>query len=361
MSKIILRFSLLASVILLAGAGCFNLNQNKTIPTSGAGGFYVTTDSGSSWKQISLLPQADGVKNLNAVSVFRLIEDPGDPNAMYWASRDKGLLFTYDSGRTWQQASSPMDKGYIYGVAVHPENRCTIFATEGYKVYKSVDCSRSWTEVYREDNVNARISSLMFEPWGDSRIFMTKLNGDLLVSADLGLTWTVNNRFKLRIENIIADNQHENLLYVVSRDRGPYRSDDGGVTWVSLADKIKQFPGSTAYRRIFVNPTKSDMVYWISSYGILISTDRGDNWTPLKLISSPGSIDIYGFAVNPKNEKEMYYTSTLQNRSTLFRTEDGGENWSTKKLPSGQLPVVLRFHPEQVNILYVGFNIPIQS
>ena len=61
--------------------------------------------------------------------------------------------------------------------------------------------------------------------------------------------------------------------------------------------------------------------------------------------------------INPKNEQEIYYTATIQNRSTMYKTVDGGQTWTTKRLPSGQIPTVL--HMDSVNeLLYAGFTIP---
>jgi len=86
--------------------------------------------------------------------------------------------------------------------------------------------------------------------------------------------------------------------------------------------------------------------------------DRGESWQAMKLITPPGGADIYAFAVNPKNENEIYYTATINGRSTFYKSIDGSENWVTKKLPSGQLPVAMLIHPEKDNIVYLGFTFP---
>ena len=78
----------------------------------------------------------------------------------------------------------------------------------------------------------------------------------------------------------------------------------------------------------------------------------------MKLITAPGGANIYGFAVNPQNDNEIYYTATIGTRSTFYKTADGGQNWVTKKLPSGQVPTVLRVHPSNPNMLYLGLTIP---
>lgn len=352
----------IAAALLLMGQGCLQIpTGEEEIVTTGPAGMFASTDKGENWQSISLLPEADGVKNLAAVSVYRLADDPQDPKAIYWASRDGGLLFTYDDGRTWRRAAAPLNAGFIYSVAVHPADKCVIFATTGSYVYKSADCARSWQEVHREDRGAARVAMLAFDPFGDHDIFMVKLNGDFLKSEDEGASWTVIQRFRAQLERLEPDPTRAGAWYVSSRSSGLYRSDDGGATWKNLLDPLKAYPGATEYRRILVHPKKQGTLYWISTYGILKSADRGESWKPYTLITSPGSADIFGFAINPNNDKEMYYTAMVGGRSTFYKTEDDGATWSTRKLPSGQIPVTLRVHPENGNIIYAGFMIPPQQ
>jgi photosystem II stability/assembly factor-like uncharacterized protein len=60
--------------------------------------------------------------------------------------------------------------------------------------------------------------------------------------------------------------------------------------------------------------------------------------------------------VNPQNDNEIYYTATIGDRSTFYKTLDGGKNWITKKLPSGQIPVYLRVHKKNASVLFLGFT-----
>ncbi|MBU0596615.1 hypothetical protein KJ641_00120 [Patescibacteria group bacterium] len=358
MKKITSTSVLVLSLLLIMGQGCFSFGPSDgSTETSGPAGVFVSIDKGEEWKQISLLPKADGVKNLSEVSVYRIEEDPMDPKAMYWASRENGLFFSYDDGKTWQQASAPLNAGFIYSSAVHPTNKCIIFATDGAKVYKSIDCSRSWKEVHREDRQNAKLSDIEINQF-NYKIYISKLNGDLLVSTDLGETWTILNRFEGEAQYINGDATKADTLYVATKEDGLFRSDDAGKTWVSLKKVISEYPKALKLRRFYVHPTKTGVLYWVSTYGILKTTDGGDTWEPMNLFTSPGSVDIYGFAVNPQNDKEIYYTTTEKGRSTLYRTDDGGVTWSTKRLPTGQVPTAIRVHPEHGDYVYVGFTIP---
>jgi len=345
-------------LLVFLGAGCLSLEEEAP-PTTGPGGMFVSVDKGDTWRSVSKVPRTEGVADFSSASVFRIIEDPQDSSAMYWASRNNGMLFTYDDAKTWQQPVAPMNKGFVYSVAVHPTDKCTIFATNGKFVYKSIDCNRTWEEVYRESR-GTRVNSVAFNPFPPHQTYIAIANGDIIMSADLGTSWSTIQRFKKRskVIDLFVDQFLEGHMYVVTREAGIQITKDGGETWESTAEEFKKFSKANEYRRFVMHPTKGGVLYWMSTYGILVSQDAGVTWEPMELITAPGSVSIYAFAVNPQNDLEMYYTATQGNNSTLYRTVDGGKTWITKRLPSGQIPTVMRVHPETPDWIYVGFTIP---
>lgn len=352
----VLGLGVLALVFLGAGCVSFTGFTKKTVSTTGPAGFFLSKDSGESWQSISLLPTVEGVKSLSAVTVYGLVEDKNDPRALYWLSRTRGLLYTYDDGETWQDSVAPLNSGYIYGVAIHPKDKCTIFATNGRQIFKTTDCNRSWTEVYREGTPTRSIKLVAINPFPPYETYAMSENGALLKSLDSGKSWTMSHDFKTTVQRITFDTNRSGAIYVATKDTGLFRTRNGGKDWESLKTAMKVFPGSNQFRRFYVHPTQADQIYWVSKYGILVSKNGGDDWDPITLITPPGGTSIYSFAVNPKNDKEMYYTSTLGVRSTFYKTTDGGKNWVTRKLPTGQVPVVLRIHPDHPTWLYMGFT-----
>jgi len=352
----LLRAGLLFSFVLLAGQGCLSVTD-KPPETTGPGGMFVSLDKGDSWQPISRLPQPDGIKNISSASVYRLIEDPQDPRALYWASREAGMFYSYDDGKTWQQPEGPLAQGFVYNISVHPADKCTIYATNGILVYRSTDCNRSWEEVYRESRAD-RIVSLTFHQFDPYTIYMAKNSGDVLKSEDGGGSWQVLRRFGTRLQGIYPDPHQERVLYVVSREQGIYRTTNGGESWALIRTQFDKFKNALEFRRFVFHPTKTNVLYWVSTYGILVSEDAGETWRAMQLITPPGAARIYGFDVSAQNDKEMYYTATVNNRSVLYKSEDGGDTWITRKLPSGQIPTALRVHPERGELVYIGFTIP---
>ncbi|MFZ2190363.1 MAG: hypothetical protein WA057_04230 [Candidatus Magasanikiibacteriota bacterium] len=355
MRKIFL-LSIALITLTFVGAGCVSFSNKST--TSGPAGMFISNNRGDTWTQISAWPTLEGVKNISNSSVYRIVEDPNDNKAMYMATRENGMFYTYDDGKTWQRAEGALSTGFVYAIAVHPQDKCIIYGSNGTKIYRTDDCSRTWKEVYRESRSNTMIAAIAFSHVAPYKVFVIETNGDLLRSFDGSESWSVVNRFKTRLVNIITHPKDNNLIYIISKTNGLYRSNDGGESWVNLAGKMKSFSGSKEYRRHVIDINNPNLIYWVSTYGVLVSDTAGDSWQEIKLLTPPGSADIYGFAVNPKNTKEIYYTATINERSTFYKSMDGGQNWITKKLPSAQIPSILRVHPDHPDWIYLGFTIP---
>lgn len=362
MKKYISTFLFISVAFLTLGVSCGTLGGDEEVQTSGPAGMFVTTDKGESWKNISKLPTADGVQSIENTSVYRIFEDPQDSKAMYWGSRKNGLFYSWNNGATWNRAGKPLNQGFVRSVAVHPNNKCLLYVTNGRRVFRSDDCLRTWEEVYRESRDSVDITSLQFHHNKPFDLYLAKNNGDFLVSRDAAESWTVLNRFNdASLEKILIGGGDSDSIYLSSRESGLFRSDDRGETWLGLRSALEEFAGALTYRRSLAHPKKAGKLYWISKYGILVSTDKGESWEALELITEPGSVDIYGFAINPNDDSQMYYTATADIKtgdSTFYFTNDGGQSWTTRELPTSQVPTAIRFNPENPNALYVGFTIP---
>lgn len=345
----------LFGLFLLMGQGCLSGSKETT---TGPAGMFVSTNQGDEWQSISLVPTVDGVKDYSGVGVYSIIEDKNDPEAMYWLTRGGGMLYTYDGGRSWTQSTAPYDSGFIFDIAIDPEESCKIFATNGRQVHRSDDCGRSWLEVYLEGRPTVIVRSLAFDPFDRKSIYALTGNGDLFLSRDDGLSWAPIKRFGHQTMQIIFDTNREGLVYIPTMNNGLQRSFDKGATWESLSGKLGNFTGGLEYRAFQVYPTNPNQIYWVSKYGILYSKNAGEDWDALELITPPGSAFIYGLAVNPQNDKEIYYTGTVGIKSTFYKTVDGSKNWVTKRLPSGQVPTMLRVHPLNEKWVYLGFTVP---
>jgi len=346
-------------VLLTAGAGCLQFGSSQA---QGPMGMFQSADKGETWKQIAALPTVTGVKSIAGLSVYRIHTDPSDNDAIYLATRGQGLYYTYDNGQSWQVVPAMAGK-FIYGLAVDPKDKCNIFVSDGQHVFRSEDCLRTWRIVYTEERPDQRIVSLAVDFGRSNLVYAAELGGDILVSSNYGGSWRVSQRFDFQLQYLTADPSVAGRIYVAGYQNGLYRSDDSGATWKNMSAGFDAFTGANKFYRLVLNPGKKDSLFWVSKYGILRSDDAGETWTDLKLITPPGSVNIYAFDINAKNQNEMYYTGTILGdknvhvRSTFYKTTDGGKNWVTKKLPTNTIPVGILINPENDNIVSMGFAV----
>lgn len=352
--RLVYIFSVVAFLV-LTGQSCISTGATSTV------GMFRTQDKGEAWQTISAVPTTKGVASMSGVNVFRIYDDPNDANAMYIGTRGQGVYYTYDNGDSWFPISVLAGK-FIYGLVVDPNDKCNIYVSDGQHIYKTTDCNRTWNLVYTEERPDQRFVSLAMDYFDSNVIYGAEIGGDIFKSEDGGINWKVVKRFKLNLQYLVADPNAQGRIYVASYRNGLFRSDDNGDSWQDLNAGLTTFADSKNFSRLILNTAQRDSLFWISKYGILRSDDAGATWSELSLITPPGSVNIYGFAINPKNEKEMYYTATILGennsnvRSTFYKTSDGGTSWVTRKLPSTAIPTALRMHPSKTGVLFLGFT-----
>lgn len=357
MSKKIQILLGMLSALVLTGAGCVQFINTAQGPM----GVFRSADAGETWVPKSVLLTAQGVKSLSGAKVYKIFTDPSDPKALYMGTRGQGLFYSYDNGDTWQGTAAMANK-YIYALSVDSRDKCTIYVSDGQNIYKTSDCQRNWELLFSETRITQRFVSLAVDNNDSKIIYGAELGGDVFRSKDAGQSWRIIKRFDFELRHLAVDPLTPNRLYAAAYNHGLFRSDDGGENWVSAGNGFDKYNDSLSFNRLVLNTAQKDSLFWISKYGILQSNDAGATWNEIKLLTPPGSVNIYGFAFNPKNLSEMYYTGTILGdnnknvRSTLYKTADGGVNWVTKKLPSNTIPVDLLTNRENGKILFLGFT-----
>jgi photosystem II stability/assembly factor-like uncharacterized protein len=128
-----------------------------------------------------------------------------------------------------------------------------------------------------------------------------------------------------------------------------YKTSDNGENWDLLKDKMKDIKNSNKVVDFHLSPAEDGLIFAATAVGISKSTDGGETWAKIELITSEKDAVISSLGVNPKDPKEIYYAT----RTTFYSSFDGGVSWSAKKMPStrGGHKIVVR--PDQPNIVYM--------
>lgn len=140
------------------------------------------------------------------------------------------------------------------------------------------------------------------------------------------------------------------------RDSIIYRSIDGGKHWHIL----KYLPVEGDLPTIFFSHKDPSLFYMVWLSDILIpsaynkiykSTDLGQTWEDINL---PYRINIYKFAVSPKDDNILYASGrTKEDKFTFLVSLNGGKTWNeVKSLPAGSQVVAFDISESNPNIMY---------
>ncbi|HWS86861.1 MAG TPA: FG-GAP-like repeat-containing protein [Pyrinomonadaceae bacterium] len=159
---------------------------------------FKTTNGGESWTELNLgIPGAGPGAN-------EIVIDPSNPQTVYAATPNRGVLKTTNGGTSWTQVNNglPQDAGFIpllRTLALDPSNPSTLFtAFSGFPtgIFKSTNGGASW------------------------------------VNSSAGLTATVGGQtFTPSVNAILVDPSSPSTVYAATTGYGVYKSTDGGTNW----------------------------------------------------------------------------------------------------------------------------------
>lgn len=334
---------LILIVLPFFGAGCLQFNSSQS---ANNGGFFKSVNAGNDWLQKSNLLSVGAPRSFASADVISIVQDPSDRLALYAGTAQNGLLYSYDAGESWQQARY-IATGRVSAVAVDPQEKCRIYAGASSRILKSDDCNRSFSEIFRGES---EITSLIINPSASNIIYAGTATGFLLKSVDAGKTWTPLKNFNGRIVDVVLDPKENNTLYAAVLRRGVWKSENAGQDWLDLSKGFKSLSGALEMKKLVISRVSSQTLILASKYGLIRTSDGGDVWEPIKLLTPAGKFDIYSLAIDPKNNDKIYYSTA----SLFYKTQNGGATWETKKPPSSRAATALLVDAADSNVILVG-------
>ncbi len=353
--KIISLFFVLSIVL----SGCINISQKDL---TDIGGFFRSSDLGESWEKKNILYTiGDSTAVFNRSNINKIILDYNDEQAIYLASNNDGILYSYNQGEGW--FNSLYGKGRVNDLVIDPNNKCLIYAALHNTIYKTNDCSRHWSAIYFETGENEFITSLNINYNNSNIIYAGTSAGDLLKSNNAGISWNVIKRFENSINKILIQNiAGQDIIYIATQSAGIYKSNNNDSVWTNLMDLevimtetedtepiiFKEVRDSKVALDIELDKSVGDGLIYANKIGIFRLLD-GLKWQQLKLLTAPNEEKVYDIIVNKDNGSEIIYITS----SALYHSLDNGFNWQVKSLPSSQKPGELKFSPDG-KYIYLG-------
>ena len=275
----------------------------------------------------------------------------GNTSTYYFGATGGGVWKTDDAGISWRNISDgQFGVGSIGAITVSASNPNIIYvgtgtacvrgvsSSHGDGVYKSMDSGETWSHLGLKDT--RQISKVIIHPD----------NPDLVYVAAQGTPWKG------------------------SKERGIYRSKDGGKTWDQVLF-VDELASASDLSMDMTNPKVLYAAFWHHqrlpwqvrsggpNSGIYKSTDGGDTWDKLEK-GLPKEMGKTSVAVSPANPKRVWVL-TESNKWGLYRSDDGGKSFS--RLNKDRVLIARAWYyihlfadPQDENTVYV-LNAPVMK
>ena len=236
------------------------------------------------------------------------------PSTFYVATAAGGLWKTVNNGVTLepvfddQEVSSigdvavaPSDPSIVYVGTGEPNNRQS--SSWGNGVYRSLDAGKTWVHVGLADTRHI------------GRVVVHPTNPDVAYVAALGHLWGPN------------------------KERGLFRTTDGGKTWVNT----KFIDEDTGFVDVAMDPESPQTLY-AASYqrrrtpfgyngggpgsALWKTTNGGETWTKLtEGLPASGDVGRIGIGIYRRDPRIVYVLVEHAKEGGIFRSEDKGATW----------------------------------
>jgi photosystem II stability/assembly factor-like uncharacterized protein len=285
------------------------------------------------------------------VAIFLLFAAPGFAQRRFAGPEQNTMHFRFVGPVNGNRVAA------VAGIARDPSTYYAGAASGG--VWKSTDGGNRWLPIFDKEPAQA-IGALAVAPsdanlvWAGTGEAWAIRDSDVMgngvyKSTDAGVTWTHMGLDQTgRIGRIVVDPQNEDTVFVCAlgrltgpqQERGVYRTTDGGAHWdrVLFVDEKTGCSGLSMDphnpRTLFAGMWQAEMHTYAElgggpGSGVYLSRDGGTKWTRIEGHGMPkppvGKIDV---AIAPTNSNRVYALIQTADQGSLWRSDDGGENWS---------------------------------
>lgn len=306
------------------------------------GGVYRSDNAALSFEQKANLA---GGGSIGAADIFALTLDPGDSKILY-AGSPSGVYRSEDRGESWLKDNNNFQN--VRDVEVNPNDTNEIYmpaTVNGVgKIMKTTNGGNDWQEVFTQRTKEGSVFNIAMNPKRPQELFAGDSGGALYKTSDAGATWKTVLWEKSGINIIKFDSINTDKLYFVTTRNGAKRSDDGGEGFVPISDK------GTIYNLV-PHPYQEGTIFLSDEAGLHKSVDGGNTLEIINTLVRPEDISSRGIAIDPKNDKIIYFVSG----NAIYKTENGGESWKPIQfsVPSRRIESIV-VDPENTETIYLG-------
>ncbi|HSY90610.1 MAG TPA: hypothetical protein VK812_04515, partial [Candidatus Binatus sp.] len=303
-----------------------------------------------------------------------------------YATSEQGIFISKDGGANWTKSELPGAGGKVRAIATslhHPEtayvsyDHLTLDGNTWLGVAKTTNSGANWQLVWKESGVAAKnvddnwITPRFGPAWAENPLSLTVAQQDAnlaygtdlgrtMRTSDGGATWTavysrkaddsgwtsrgldVTNSYGIHFDPFDPKRQ-----FITYTDIGLFRSEDGGVSWMSSTAGVPSEWMNTTYWIVF-DPEVRGRMWSVNSYthdiprpkmwrhnsvlnykgGVCISNDGGKNWTKSNTgMDETAATHILLDPTSPVKARVLYVAGFGRG---VYKSSDGGHTWALK-------------------------------
>jgi len=276
---------------------------------------------------------------------------PADPNLMMLNCDMSAAYISEDGGRNWRMINhAQLRSDTRCRPGFHPSDPDVIYASSGGRLRVSRDRGRTFTPI--GDLRQSLYGEIAINPSDPDVMLVGTRNGKCRLSRDAGTTWTACDGPEGQVIGFHFDRTGKNRVMFAATNKGIWRSDDGGRTWVEKnnglpSKEIQGFAGGsnsadnvvmlyctvsskdengTFKGGIYCSRDRGQSWQWAMGKGINTETKKADQW-------AYGSVAQYKQLLTTDAKPLTVYalnTSTgfhPPHHETVYRSDDGGKTW----------------------------------
>lgn len=238
----------------------------------------------------------------------------GEPFTFLQGGTGGGVWKTDDAGTSWKNITDGFFGGSIGAIDIADSDPNVIYvgtgsadirgnSSQGRGVWKSLDAGKTWRFIGLPESGAIR------------RVVVHPANPDLVFVTALG------------------------HMFGKNRERGVYRSKDGGATW----EQVLFLNDSTGASDLSMDPRNPRILYagmWRAERkpwtmlsggpegGVYKSVDGGDTWNKLTGGLPTGLVGKVGVSVSPANGDRVWAIVEAEPAGGVYRSDDAGKTWT---------------------------------
>jgi hypothetical protein len=318
-------------------------NANKLYVVTAQGGFFTSTNQGTSW---TVAPGTETLTSSCAAICVDYTNDQtiwlgtGDPN---YYSNGQGIMKSINGGISF--AATSLTNCLVVDILQNPTNSNEYVAATNKGIYKSTNAGVNWAAT---SATTIPFCNMVSNAAANSQTLYAASNENVpkfMRSTDFGTSWTQvtvgivpSTNFVTSGARIAVTPADPNVVYfeVVGGGGIVHKSNNGGLSF--NVKKPEGSPFITFYSNTVTSSSQGNYnnaitvdladpaKVWLQSHNTWFSADSGATWSMLTFWSQKVHTDMHQVMKSPYDNTKLYSI----NDGGVWLSSDGGNNWTTK-------------------------------